>query len=817
LTQLRSLADALPVALRSVARNRSLVAVAVVSLGLASAVTTTMFAVIDALAHPATLIPQPQSLREVRVSDRESRSGITNGDVYRALRSSATFPRGVVAEQWLQTAVLRTPLDQQIAAAARVTPNYFRLLGVSPIRGRVFGADDTPSRGTQAAVITEGMWNLLFGAKTDFSNAHISINDTSYAVVGVLPTSWRQLGFPSVLLSADSGAIGERSAEFVRIFARLDPGASAQSALAELSVLVSRLTPTGERLTPNRSPRVELVPLTTNVTGIAGLHWLLWIAALLILVIACANVATLLLVRGIRRRGELALRAALGAARRDLVVITLAETAVLASVSAALGFMLSMWLVRLATYSIPIALRPALGTPHINLRVFAFSIAAASLTVLVAGLYPALRTSGVNAIEALKDASASTSGRVAKNLRAFVIAELTLSFLLMVGVGFVARSIMRAGTIDYGLDFRGLYRTALTPWDASRVLLTAQQARPDSVRQAAYESEQRANLAMRAAVARAGVVRSAGTMASAVSVPQEALRVDTNTSLARLDRYSIVSTGFFETLGVRDDKGGLVRLDVSGNRPVAVVDEILAQRLWGSTNPRGHVVRLGGSQSNEPALAVVAVIRPFLLDVPAGAVPRRDGQLFVVDDTVAPQGTDLLIRASAHDRTNREQILAAMRAVAPRATFSRVALIESEHQLLVDRQRFVGYLAGAITALGVSLALVGLYAVVSFTVALRSREFAVRAALGAPPASVWLLVLRDGFVLVAFGGAAGVLLTLALRRVIASAFFGQGAASIDGPTIVATLAVLCVVSLAACLHPAHSAARARLATLLRAN
>jgi hypothetical protein len=216
-------------------------------------------------------------------------------------------------------------------------------------------------------------------------------------------------------------------------------------------------------------------------------------------------------------------------------------------------------------------------------------------------------------------------------------------------------------------------------------------------------------------------------------------------------------------------------------------------------------------------LAVVAVIRPFLLDVPAGAVPRRDGQLFVVDDTIAPQGTDLLIRASGQDQTNREQILAAMRAVAPRATFSRVALIESEHQLLADRQRFVGYLAGAITALGVSLALVGLYAVVSFTVALRSREFAVRAVLGAPPASVWLLVLRDGFVLVAFGGAAGVLLTVALRRVIASAFFGQGAASIDGPTIVATLAVLCVVSLAACLHPAHSAARTRLATLLRAS
>jgi hypothetical protein len=479
--------------------------------------------------------------------------------------------------------------------------------------------------------------------------------------------------------------------------------------------------------------------------------------------------------------------------------------------------MLSVWLVRLATHSIPIALRPALGTPHINLRVFAFAIAAASLTVLVAGLYPALRTSQVHAIEALKDASASTSGRVAKNLRAFVVAELTLSFVLLVGVGFVGRSIIRAGTIDYGLEFRGLYRTALTPWDGSRVLLTAQQARPDSVRQAAYESEQRANLAMRAAVARAGVVRSAGTMVSLVSVPQQALRVDTNTSLARLDRYSIVSTGFFETLGVRDSKGGLVRLGLSGNQPVVVVDEILAQRLWGSTNPRGHVVRLGGSPSNEPALAVVAVVRPFLLDVPAGAVPRRDGQLFVVDDTIAPQGTDLLIRAPGPDRTNREQILAAMRAVAPRATFSRVALVESEHQVLVDRQRFAGYLASAITAVGVSLALAGLYAVVSFTVALRSREFAVRVALGAPPASVSLLVLRDGFVLVAFGGVAGVLLTVALRRVIASAFFGQGAASIDGPTIVATLAVLCVVSLAACLHPAHSATRTRLATLLRAS
>jgi predicted permease len=819
---LQSTANALRVALRSVGRNRALVAIAALSLGLASAVTTTMFAVVDTLAHPAALIPQAGSVYEIRVSKHESRATSVDGDfgrrrAYAELASTAGLDQEIAAEQWLKTAILKTPVDQQAVAAARVTPNYLRLLGVTPTRGRLFRPEDVRSNGAHLAVITEGVWNLLFASSADVATPHVTINDTSYTVVGVLPTSWRQLGFPSVILSADSGAIGRASNEFIRIIARVDRESSVGSLLAKLNVILARLESSGEKLKSSRVPRIEVVPLSATVSGVAGLHWLLWIAALLVLAIACANVGTLLLVRGTRRRSELALRAALGGRRIDLVGIVLAETTLLAAAGASVGLLLSVWLIHLATDVIPGAFRPVLGTPHISFRVFASCIATAFVTVLISGVFPALRASGVDAIEALKDGSAATSGRVGKNLRLFVAGELLLSFMLLVGVGLLARSILRSATIDYGVDFRGLYRTTLNQWDASRVFLTANYARPDSVRQSAAETDQRANLKMRAAVARVGVVGSVGTVLPEISVPQQALRVDTNSRLAQLDRYAIVSSGFFRTLGLRDSYSRPVVLDSMGARRFAVVDEILARRLWGSADARGHMLRLGGNRSDEPTLPVVAVIRPFLLDVAAGADARHAGQLFVIDDTIAPQGTSLLIRATANDRTNRQQILTALRSIDPSTTFSRVALVQSEHELLLDRQRFVEKLAGAIALFGVSLALIGLYAVVSFTVALRSREFAVRTALGAPPASVSLLVLREGLALVAFGGFAGVLMTLALRRVIAAAFFGQEAAAIDAPTIVATFATLLIVCLAACLRPARSAARAQLATLLRAN
>jgi putative ABC transport system permease protein len=331
-------------AVRTLGQSPGFSAVVVVSLGLALGVATTMFAVLDSSRQPITMLRAPESLYEVRLSTRGRKATIAPDALYDMIRTEGRFHAGLSAEHWLSTAVLQTPVDQRAVSAARVTPNYFEILGASAARGRVYSSADAPSDNERTVVVSEAIWSLLFGSAGDLQVARLSLNDTSYVVVGVLPASWGKLGFPSILIGSSYSAMSGSTGELVRMFGRLQPGSSVGSALAELAVFGDRVDATAEdRFTRHPPIRAEIIPFSAPIGGIPGFHVLLGIAAALTLIIACANVSTLLLVRGTRRRSEMALRSALGATRADLVRLLLTESGVLAVAGAVLGLLLAIW------------------------------------------------------------------------------------------------------------------------------------------------------------------------------------------------------------------------------------------------------------------------------------------------------------------------------------------------------------------------------------------------------------------------------------------------------------------------------------------
>lgn len=797
-------------ALRSLAHAPLVSGVAVVSLGCALGITTALFAAINAMRHPPELAAAPSELYEIQLRARGRTLAIPMVEISHRISATARFPSEVAAERWMGTAVLQTPIDQRAVAAAHVTRNYFDVLGVRPEAGQL----QTLPPGS--AVITHQLWRMLFGRRTDLRGARVVLNDSAYSVAAVLPAAWVAAGFPSVLFSEPDATPAETSSEFVRMFARLRSGVSEQQANAELRVFAREVDAgPADKSLRSRPVSAELRPFTARTFSIAGFQAALVGGAALMLVIACANVAILLLVRATSRASEMAVRAALGAGRAHLVGVVIAESAVLTTAAAVLGLLVGAWLIRLSSSAIPDSLQAALGTPRANVPVFLVGIASAAVATLLGGLMPALRAVRVDPIDALKDSPAMTSQRVKKELRGFVVTELAVSFVLLAGVALIVQSILAAGRADFGIDLHGLYRTKLSPWDASQMFLIAEQGRVDSAQRVTYDLEQRLNLQMRNAVTRVHGVLATGSTLSPVSVPQQTIRSERSAIV--LQHYSIVSSGFFRTLGL--DRGGMGGATTRGaGAREAVVNTVLAQRLYGTTAAAiGRMLWIGGRDSKENPLRITAVVPSFTLDLVPGAEQVETGELYVVDDTILPQGSDLVIRTMPGTHGIARAVADAMRAVSPRARFSPVLLVQDQNQIIVDRQQFVAALGGAVSGFGLFLTLLGLYGVVAFAAAQRRREFALRVAFGASPGHLTSLVIREGLALLAVGGILGAVITAMTRRVLAAAVYGPAASGIGYLATFVVLATLSVLALLVTWLASRQVIRVSPVSLLRAS
>jgi putative ABC transport system permease protein len=715
-----------------------------------------------------------------------------------------------VAGIWVGAGSLTGEGEPERVRIAQTTTNFLSIFGVAAARGRLLLPSDEGDGGSRAIVISDGFWRRRFGGDPAAIGRAVRLDGGLATIVGVMPP-----GF-DVVFAPDSSVptgievfttTGRNLAEYprdlgwLRMVARLAPGATPESAQAELSAIAERLR---EEFPEYATPGLELqvVPLHADVVRDVRPALLALFAGVgLVVLIACANVANLLLARATRREKEIGLRAALGASRARIARQLLTESLVLSVLGAALGLLVG----RLGLGAL-LALRPAslarLAPSGLSGTVLVFTLLLAAATGIVCGLAPAVAGSRRDLARALQDGgrgSGSGSGRT-RPQRVLVFAEVALGFLLLVGAGLLVRTFVALSGADPG--FR--------PGATLTLQVSAQGGRyPDDA------SRRRLARTLREAFAELPGVETVGAVSHLPfdNYPnwyeyywREGAPESEKTS-AMADHRAVLP-GFFESLGVAVLEGRtFTEADDPDHPDVIVVDETLAKRTWGGESPIGKRLNVSfiHEGSFDPTLAqVVGVVRH---------VRYRDlgvdgrGQVYVpFFQSVRPE-LAFTLRASAG--TDASSLAApARRAVAridPDLAVSKVRLLEDYVRQAGTAARFTTVIAASLAALALLLAGIGIYGILAYSVAQRRNEIGVRVALGGGARDIVWLVLRQTAGLVAAGLAAGIVGALLLTRLLQKLLYGVGPR--DFATLAAAAAVLAAVGLAAALVPARRAVR----------
>ncbi len=690
--------------------------------------------------------------------------------------------------------------EPQKLRAATVSADFWQVFGVARMRGgagRVFtAAEDTPAN-HRVAVLADGFWRRRFGADPAIVGSSLTLDGESYTVVGVAPPrfdmpSHRDLWLP---LAVDP-AKADRGAHTFLVAGRLRPGVSLQGATTEMVGIAGRLA----RQFPatNEGWTVRLIGLRENMVQLIRPALLVLVAAVAaVLLIACLNVANLLLVRMASRERELALRTALGASRGRLVRQVLTESVLLSLGGGLLGLLLAVWgvhaLVALGGNKIPRA-----DSIAVDWKALAFTLGVAVGTGLLFGLIPALQSSGGHLHASLKEGGRAVAGGARGRLarQALVLSEVAVALVLLVAAGLLIKSFSRLHSLDPGFRSQGVLTVALAPAELR------------------YHEPKRQIAFYRALLARVAQLPGVDQAGTAYPLPLSSDRMILNFAAgdrpfprpqdAPAANVRFVSPGFFRTLGVRLLKGRVFDdHDTDATTPVAVINRTLADKLWPGGDALNKRLTLDDPHDKDvrwmTVVGVVGDVRHLSLD-------RDPGDEIYTAQLQSPQLNSTLVVHTAGD---------------PRtlATPIRRVVQDLDHDLPVDQaqtmdevvaaslasNRFNTVLLGLFAGLALVLAAVGVYGVVSYTVDQRTHEIGIRMALGAHRDDVLGLVLRQGMILVLIGLGLGLAVAFAATRQLASLVYGV---STNDPWTFAIVAlVLAAVALAANFLPARRATR----------
>ena len=780
-------------ALRSLARSPGYAAVAVLSLGLGLGLVTTMFALIDAVKHPYIAFKDPERLYAISwVSSK--RLPLKPFDVFAALRERVRSFETILPVAPNLFSFSEQGGDEGEVPSVSVPGRFFGLLGVKPHLGRTLGSGDADR---PVAVVGYELWRRRFAGRRSLAGATVTVARRPYDVVGVMP---RGVDYPygAAVWTAMSDEAERTGAGLGRInaLAKLRAGVSRAAADSDLAGVARYLT---SRYDVRGAPFwFNTHSLREDPMKLGDIHVAMLGAALAVLLIACANLANLMLARGLAKRREVALRLAIGASRAAVVRQMFVECALLTVAGAVAGVVLSVWGASLITHRLPHDVW-FLGIiePQLSWRVFALSALAAAGSAALFGLLPAIRVANaVSLDEPLKD-GAGTTGRTRRRYSALVISEVALALALMMGAGLLLKVVRRLATIEYNFPARQL----LSGYAGGGV-----------PQQAAPEERVRAQLALVAAIA--GVDGVAGAAAStSPSLPGNAVTAEMSDSTRMLQGAEVVTPGYLRTMGLpvlqgRDFTDG----DLAGNGAV-ILNSVAAARLYPRGSAVGRMLKLGGPASDAPWVLIVGVCRTMLVPQFELTDLRAEPLVYVV--RAASTGTDvrLVVRATGDAGALAVPLRRKMRSVLPRV-FVEFYPYTYGLQSAVASRTFLAELFATMGAFALALAAVGVYGVMAYAVTRRLREFAVRVALGAQRRDLLRAVLHDGVVMTLAGTGLGAFVALW------TSFFLQNVLENVNPTDAATLviaeAVLLAVTIGACLSPAFRAAKADPIGILRA-
>lgn len=780
--------------IRLIRRSPGFFALAAGTLGLALALATTMFAMLDALQHPFVPYPEPERAFTIWLhAGRPTPDHIVEQN-FAALRSLRTM--SVAAVGFLPYTIVDVGGTARTMSAAQATPNLFRVLGVRAQLGRDLGG----AGGAEPAgvVVSDGLWRAALHGTRTLRDATIAVNGTVYPVIGVAPPGVR---FPydiDVWIPASMSAPGTSAFPYAAIVGRLHERVTREQADGELAAVARQLNASVGQT--NRPFAYELRDLQVRLMSF-GYDQALGAAAAIVLLIACANAGHLVSARGISRRRELALRAALGASRRVLVRDQLAECTVIAAGAGTVGLLAGWWGAEILASAIPPYLTDGavLLSPHVTWRVYVFVLLATSAALATFGVLPALRASRVDPAEPLKSASPATTVRRG-TMSGLVVGQIALALVVLFGAGLMWRAATRIGEHDFGFDPRdllmmpvGLARHSLpngtTAEDVFRAM-TDRTARADGVRSAAQLSLDQPEHSQ--LLGEAGAEATRGIVA----------------------RYFVdASPNLLRTLGIpvvagRDFEDG----DVS-SAGVAIVDERAAAALWPNERAVGHELELGSQGSGAPWIPVVGVARSVELFFERDPYLEPPPLVYVVRPNNESTDRTIVIRTGSRSGPVATAVTRAIE------TTPALRYVESPFPWLQRYDRFAasGRFIALVFALfgmtALALSTLGLYTTLAYAVSQRRREFGVRLALGARPADLRRLVLREAFVVTLGGIASGALVALWATRLLDSLLWGLP--HMDAVSLAGAEALLVGIALLACLAPAHRAMRADPLEVLR--
>jgi putative ABC transport system permease protein len=798
---MRTLTQDLRYALRALRQNPAFTAIAVLTLALGIGGVTAIFSVVNAVLLSRPPFADPDRLLVLTETNPQAGTMSVAWPNFEDWRRQSRSFAGLAAYQ--QDGFNVTLGDGPVRlAGARVSANLFPLLGIRPALGRTFTEEEDRPGAERAVLLTYGAWRGRFGGDPAILGRSLKLDGLPYTVVGVLPPDFRFLPpaedlFVPAGLSADDPAWTRRGNHNGHlVVGRLRPGVSAAVAAAEMSAIARGLE--ARYPVSNSGVRVHLEALEkTRVGDVRSPLAVLLAAVLLVLAIACANVANLLLAAGAARRRELAIRSAIGADRRRIVRQLLTESVVLSVGGGALGVALAIWGVG------PLAaLAPAdisgLGHVRVDGAVLAFALGVSVLTGLVFGLAPALQTSDPDLQSALKlEGRSATPGRSRQRLRAgLLVAEVALALMLLAGAGLMVRTMLRLRAVDPGFDPSGVL--ALTV-----VLPETRYATPEGRKQffdGALE-RMRALPGVRSAEAAFCPPLGGGCWGSVYLIEGRPTPAQADIPSAA---FNIVTPGYFEAMGIPLREGrAFDEADRTYDPPVIVVNEAMARLYWPQESALGKRIKQGFPEDDAPYREIVGVVA----DVPQeGLDVAAHPEVYEPYAQHRISAMTLMVSASGEPERLARTAAAQIGAIDPDQPVQDVQPLSRYVADSVARRRFYAELLGGFAGLALFLAAIGVAGVVSYGVAQRRGEIGIRLALGAERRDVLVLILGQGMRLVLTGEAVGLLGALGLTRVLANLLFGVGAT--DAATFAGVSALLAAVALVACWLPARRAVHA---------
>jgi putative ABC transport system permease protein len=800
--------------LRLIIKNPVFSLVVVIALALGIGANTAIFSVLNAvLLKP---LPYKDSERLVMMWQRFTGIGVpkdqnwTSPPEFDDVRRYQSAFSDIAAMQGASFTILVGDRPERILGQF-VSPGFFKMLGVEAFRGRTFLPEEEHQGKEAVAVVSHGLWQRRFASDQGLVGRTLNMNGRPYQIIGIAPPGfrdpvqqdaemWAALSFTNQQLTQQRGSHG------LLVIGRIKPELTLEQARADMARVSERIIEGAPDYPYTKfGYRVLINPLLEESVGdIRPALMMLMGSVALVLLIACTNVANLLLVRASAREREVGIRTALGAGRGRLIRQMLTESVVLSLVGASVGIALANFGVSLLA-AMAAQSFPRLAETQIDVTALTFTMVVALATGILFGLFPAFQSARVATQDVLKESSqAATAGRGRLRLRrVLVAAEVALSLLLLVGAGLLIKSFIQLQRVDPGFDPSGVLTMRM-------VVPAARYSQPDQVRNFYRDVLRRVSVlpGVKMVGANNGLPLSGAGGSGTTTIDNPAFPDDRGTPEA--DQRT-VTPGYFETMGMKMVSGRMFdERDNETSQPVAIIDETMVRTFWPNEDPLGKRIKRGGRQSTQPWLTIVGVVRHVryrTLEEPSRV------QLYLPHAQAPTTGMSLAIKTDLDPRTLSNSVQREVIAVDQEQPVWAVRTMDELMATSVMRRQLIMTLLTLFAGIALMLAAVGIYGVISYWMTQRSHEIGIRVAIGANRLDVLKMVLGQSMSVVLIGVVIGLVGAVALTRVMSTLLYDVSAT--DAATFAMYSAVLILVSLLASYLPARRATRIDPVTMLR--